>query len=70
MKTIVQQIPITSTQDRRDRLAAALEQAAILNPFAEIVDPVAWQRDQRHDRALPGRELEQGSGDFEAGACE
>ena len=70
MNTIVQQIPVTSPQDRRDRLAAALEQAAILNPFAEIVDPAAWQRDQRHDRALPGRELEQRAEDFEVGACE
>lgn len=44
-----------SPQVRRDRLAAALEQAVALNPFAEIADPVAWQREQRHDRPLPGR---------------
>jgi hypothetical protein len=47
--------PVTPPQARRDRLAAALAQAAALNPFAEIVDPVAWQREQRQDRSLPGR---------------
>lgn len=47
--------PVTSSQERQDRLAAALAQAVALNPFAEIVDPVAWQREQREDRSLPGR---------------
>jgi hypothetical protein len=51
-----EQTPTISTQTRRDRLAAALAQSAILNPFAEINDPVAWQREQRHDRPLPGRD--------------
>lgn len=48
--------PATSTQTRRDRLTAALAQAVALNPFAEITDPVAWQREQRQDRSLPGRD--------------
>ena len=47
MNTILQQSPVTSPQARRDRLAAALAIAIILNPFAEIVDSVSWQRDQR-----------------------
>jgi hypothetical protein len=47
--------PVISAQARRDRLATALAQAVALNPFAEIADPVAWQREQRHDRPLPGR---------------
>jgi hypothetical protein len=47
--------PVTSTPERRDRLAAALAQAVALNPFAEVVDPVGWQREQRQDRSLPGR---------------
>jgi len=42
-------------KQRRERLAEALERAAELNPFAEISDPVAWQREQRQDRVLPGR---------------
>ncbi len=48
--------PIASTQVRRDRLAVALAQAVALNPFAAVVDPIAWQREQRHDRDLPGRD--------------
>jgi len=43
-------------QERRERLAKALAQAAELNPFADIHDPVAWQREQCQDRPLPGRE--------------
>lgn len=39
-----------SVQERQERLAAALTQAMALNPFADIVDPVAWQREQRQDR--------------------
>ena len=48
--------PVIPTQTRRDRLAAALAQAVTLNPFAEITDPIAWQREQRQDRPLPGRD--------------
>lgn len=47
--------PVTSTQARREGLTQALAQAVALNPFAEIIDPVAWQREQRQDRSLPGR---------------
>lgn len=39
-----------------EQLAALLDQIALLNPFAEIDDPVAWQQDTRRDRPLPGRE--------------
>jgi len=42
--------------ERRERLAQAFAQAVALNPFAAIADPVAWQREQRQDRPLPGRE--------------
>ena len=47
---------VVSTQARRDRLAVALVQAVALNPFAAVVDPIAWQRELRHDRSLPGIE--------------
>jgi hypothetical protein len=50
-----EKMPVTRTQARRDRLAQALAQAVALNPFAEVVDPVTWQREQRQDRSLPGR---------------
>jgi hypothetical protein len=38
------------------RAAAALERLANAGAFAEIEDPVAWQREIRQDRPLPGRE--------------
>ncbi|MBF0158709.1 MAG: DUF2281 domain-containing protein [Magnetococcales bacterium] len=41
---------------RRDVLAKALEAAVRLNPFRDISDPVAWQREIRQDRPLPGRD--------------
>lgn len=52
---VQEKAPVTATQAHHDRLAAALAQAVELNPFAEIVDPVAWQREQRQDRFLPAR---------------
>jgi hypothetical protein len=48
--------PITSNQVRREGLAQALAQVVALNPFAEIADPVVWQREQRQDRNLFGRD--------------
>jgi len=48
--------PAISGAQRRERLAEALEKGAALNPYREIADPVAWQRGQREDRPLPGRE--------------
>jgi hypothetical protein len=50
-----EKMPVTSTQARRDRLAQALAHAVALNPFAEVADPVSWQREQRQDRSLPER---------------
>jgi hypothetical protein len=44
--------PITLNQARCEGLAQALA----LNPFAEIADPVVWQREQRQDRNLFGRD--------------
>lgn len=41
--------------ERRTALASVLDKAATLNPFAEV-DPIAWQGEQRIDRALPGRD--------------
>ncbi|MCX5983233.1 MAG: hypothetical protein NTY89_15865 [Nostocales cyanobacterium LacPavin_0920_SED1_MAG_38_18] len=48
--------PITLNQVRREGLAQALAQAVALNSFAEIADPVVWQREQRQDRNLFGRD--------------
>jgi hypothetical protein len=48
--------PATTEEQRRKRFAEALEHAATLNPFGDIADPVAWQREQRQDRTLLGRD--------------
>ena len=40
---------------RRSRLSASLKSLVALNPFAEV-SPVAWERDERQERDLPGRE--------------
>lgn len=47
--------PSPSDSERRKSLANALEKAAAMNPYAEA-DPVAWVREQRNERALPGRD--------------
>lgn len=46
-----------STDDRlrRMKLASALEQLVALSPFAKT-NPAKWEREQREDHALPGRE--------------
>ncbi|WP_416669428.1 hypothetical protein [Egbenema bharatensis] len=48
-------VPAMDSNQKRERLAAALAQAAALNPYGDVADPVAWQREQRQDRPLPGR---------------
>lgn len=48
-----------SDEERRargQRAAAALERLAAAGAFDGIEDPVAWQRETRQDRVLPGRE--------------
>lgn len=41
---------------RRQAIKGSLEELAALGVFADITDPVAWQRQIRQDRPLPGRE--------------
>jgi hypothetical protein len=41
--------------ERRKSLANALEKVAALNPYADV-EPVAWVREQRDERTLPGRD--------------
>lgn len=45
----------STDSERRKRLASALEKAAAVNPYAKV-DPVVWVREQRDERALPGRD--------------
>lgn len=42
--------------DRRARRAAELEAYVASGGLRSIPDPVAWQREQRTDRPLPGRD--------------
>jgi len=46
----------TDWPERRERALAALERIAARGGIRSIPDPVAWQREQRKDRPLPGRE--------------
>ncbi len=47
--------PISEMKGRGQQMAAVLEKLAQAQAFAGI-DPVAWQRDLRQDRELPGRD--------------
>jgi len=40
----------------REEALAALQRLRELGTFKDIKDPVAWQREIRQDRPLPGRE--------------
>ena len=42
-------------QQRRMKLSGTLERLVVLNPFASA-NAAAWEREQRQDRLLPGRE--------------
>jgi len=41
---------------RRQRTVEILEKIAASNVYADINDPVEWQRELRQDRSLPGRD--------------
>lgn len=45
-----------ATPETIARRLAALERVRERNPYREIVDPVAWQREIRADVVQPGRE--------------
>jgi hypothetical protein len=46
----------SAEEKRKKRLKKAFETLAELGTFADITDPVEWQRQIRKDRPLPGRE--------------
>jgi hypothetical protein len=46
----------TETKPNGPVIAETLEKASKRNLFADIDDPVAWQREIRKDRPLPERE--------------
>jgi hypothetical protein len=46
----------TAEKERRKRLREAFETLAEMGTFADITNPVEWQRQIRKDRPLPGRD--------------
>ena len=44
-----------SEAEQGSNLADALKAAVLLNPYRDVADPVAWEREVRSDRILPGR---------------
>ena len=48
--------PETKDRPTREAALAALRQLRKLGTFKDITDPVAWQREIRKDRPLPGRD--------------
>lgn len=47
--------PVSTEAERGKRIKSALLKVAELKVFADINDPVEWQRQIRKDRNLPGR---------------
>jgi hypothetical protein len=47
--------PLSGEDERAQRIRSALITLAELNTFAQISDLVAWQKEIRQDRKLPGR---------------
>ncbi len=48
--------PLEPALERGRVMAEALGALASRGTFAAITDPVAWQREVRHERTLPARE--------------
>lgn len=49
--------PLTvSKAQNKEEVQQAIRNLQKLNAFGDIKDPVAWQREIRKDRPLPGRE--------------
>ncbi len=47
--------PPVTPADRGKRTAAALEELAARGGLAGLIDPLAWEREQRTERDLPER---------------
>ncbi|MDQ3135787.1 MAG: hypothetical protein M3Q76_13480 [Acidobacteriota bacterium] len=48
--------PAAQDANRGKSMAEALEKLAAANTLTDIADPAAWEREQRQDRPLPGRD--------------
>lgn len=47
---------VNESEERQQKLFELMQEMAASSAFKSIEDPVAWQREQRKDRPLPGRE--------------
>jgi hypothetical protein len=54
--TPLEYTPLEPARERGRVMAEALAALASRGAFAAITDPVAWQRELRHERTLPARE--------------
>lgn len=54
--TILREDKTRSNDERGNKMREALEKLAAANSLQEISDAVEWQRKQREDRSLPGRD--------------
>jgi len=50
------ELPPAEQERRRETALEALRQLRESNPYLDLADPVAWQREIRQDRRLPGRD--------------
>jgi antitoxin component of MazEF toxin-antitoxin module len=50
------QLPIPQPRQNHKRIQDLLRQLQEIGAYKDIKDPVAWQREIRKDRSLPGRE--------------
>lgn len=56
-ETPVARPPLIAAPERIERRKAALRQLRELGGLADVIaDPAAWQREQRQERPLPGRD--------------
>jgi len=54
--TPLEDTPLEPAGERGQVMAEALAALGSRGTFAAITDPVAWQRELRHERTLPARE--------------
>jgi hypothetical protein len=54
--TLLEEKSSISADIRRQKIVEILEKLAASQTFAEVTDPVAWQREMRQDRLLLGRD--------------
>ena len=53
--TLLDNPPVAASPDQGARMASVLELIANRGGLTAITDPLAWEREQREDRELPGR---------------